>query len=135
MGRAHPIRYRDAVSKKPPLIAVVDDDAFVRKALERLIGSAGLSVESFGSGAEFLRSADDHQPDCVVLDLHMADMSGFEVQSRLARAHPCVPVVVITGHDTPESRSRSLGGGAKSYLCKPIDDETLLKAIDAAIVH
>ena len=135
MGRGYPIRYRNAVSKKPPLIAVVDDDAFVRKALERLIGSAGFSVESFASGAEFLRSADDHQPDCVVLDLHMPEMSGFEVQSRLARAHPYVPVVVITGHDTPESRSRSLDGGAKSYLCKPVDDETLLEAIDAAIVH
>jgi len=149
MGCACRIRYRGAlrdgtsrdplgyeeVPKKPPLIAVVDDDPFVRKALERLIGSTGLSVESFASGAEFLRSADDHQPDCVVLDLHMQEMSGFEVQSRLARAHPRVPVVVITGHDTPESRSRSLGGGAKSYLCKPIDDQTLLKAIDAAIIH
>jgi len=128
MGCACRIRYRGAlrdgtsrdplgyeeVPKKPPLIAVVDDDPFVRKALERLIGSTGLSVESFASGAEFLRSADDHQPDCVVLDLHMQEMSGFEVQSRLARAHPRVPVVVITGHDTPESRSRSLGGGGRN---------------------
>lgn len=121
--------------KKPRLIAVVDDDPFVLKALERLLGSAGLSVESFASGAEFLRSADEHEPDCVVLDLHMPDMSGFEVQSRLARAHARVPVVVITGHDTPESRSRALGGGAKSYLCKPVDDEALLKAIDAAMVR
>lgn len=121
--------------KRPPLIAVVDDDPFVLKALERLFGSAGLSVESFASGAEFLQSVDHHEPDCVVLDLHMPDMSGFEVQSRLSRAHARVPVVVITGHDTPESRSRSLVGGAKSYLCKPVDDEALLKAIDAAMLN
>jgi FixJ family two-component response regulator len=123
------------VTKKPPLIAVVDDDPFVRKALERLLRSAGLSVETFASGAEFLASANDHQPDCVVLDLHMPEVSGFEVQSRLARAHAGVPVVVITGHDTPESRSRALGGGAKSYLTKPVDDETLLKAINTAMVQ
>jgi len=128
------LRY-DQVAKKQPLIAVVDDDPFVRKALERLLRSAGLSVEAFASGVAFLESADDHQPDCVVLDLHMPEVSGFEVQPRLARAHAGVPVVVITGHDTPESRSRALGGGAKSYLTKPVDDETLLKAIDAAMVR
>ena len=128
------LRYHQ-VTKKPPLIAVVDDDPFVRKALERLLRSAGLSVEAFASGAEFLASANDHQPDCVVLDLHMPEVSGFEVQSRLARAHAGVPVVVITGHDTPESRTRALGGGAKSYLTKPVDDETLLKAINTAMVQ
>ena len=128
------LRY-EPVAKKPPLIAVVDDDPFVRKALERLLRSAGLSVEAFASGAEFLASANDHEPDCVVLDLHMPEVSGFEVQSRLARAHAGVPVVTITGHDTPESRSRALGGGAKSYLTKPVDDEALLQAIDAAMAH
>lgn len=123
------------MAKKPPLIAVVDDDPFVRKALERLLRSAGFSVEGFASGAEFLCSADDHQPDCVVLDLHMPDLSGFEVQSRLACTHGGVPVVVITGHDTPESRTRALGSGAKAYLPKPVDDETLLKAINGAMIH
>jgi|SRR5882672_10405047 len=123
------------VAKKPPLIAVVDDDPFVRKALERLLRAAGLSVEAFASGVELLASADHHEPDCVVLDLHMPDVSGFEVQSRLARAHSGVPVVVITGHDTPESRTRALGGGAKSYLTKPVDDEALLKAISTAMVR
>ena len=128
------LRY-EHVANKPPLIAIVDDDPFVRKALERLLRSAGLSVEAFACGTEFLASADDHEPDCVVLDLHMPEVSGFEVQSRLARAHGGVPVVVITGHDTPESRSRALGGGAKSYLTKPVDDETLLKAINTAMVR
>ena len=115
------------------LLAVVDDDADVRVALRRLVCSAGFAVETYASGAEFLRSVDDHEPDCVVLDLHMPDMSGFDVQGALAREHAGVPVVVVTGHDTPESRLRALKLGAKAYLCKPVDDEALLSAIGSAI--
>ncbi len=116
-----------------PLLAVVDDDADVRVALTRLVSSAGFAVETFASGAEFLRSIGDHEPDCVVLDLHMPEMSGFDVQCALAGAHAAVPVVVITGHDTPESRTRAAQMGAKAYLCKPVNDETLLAAIDTAL--
>ena len=115
------------------LLAVVDDDADVRVALTRLLSSAGFAVETFASGTEFLRSIDDHEPDCVVLDLHMPEMSGFDVQGALANVHAAVPVVVITGHDTPESRVRALQLDAKAYLCKPVDDEALLAAIGTAI--
>ena len=116
-----------------PLLAVVDDDEDVRVALTRLVSSAGFAVETFPSGADFLRSVQDHEPDCVVLDLHMPDMSGFDVQSALAGTHPAVPVVVITGHDTPESRARAVRLGAKVYLCKPVSDNVLLQAIETAI--
>ena len=116
------------------LLAVVDDDEDVRAALTRLISSAGFAVETFASGAAFLRSVEDHEPDCVVLDLHMPEMSGFDVQGSLGAAHAAVPVVVITGHDTPQSRARAAQLGAKAYLCKPVNDEALLAAIDAAIV-
>jgi len=115
-----------------PLLAVVDDDADVRVALMRLISSAGFAVETFASGAEFLRVIEDHEPDCVVLDLHMPEMNGFEIQGALA-GHPGVPVVVITGHDTPESRVRAFALGAKAYLCKPVNDDALLAAIGAAM--
>jgi FixJ family two-component response regulator len=115
------------------LLAVVDDDDDVRLALQRLVSSAGFAVETYASGAAFLHSVDDHEPDCVVLDLHMPQMSGFDVQGALALAHAGVPVVVITGHDTPESRARALKLGAKAYLCKPVDDNALLSAIVAAI--
>jgi len=116
-----------------PLLAVVDDDADVRVALTRLVSSAGFAVETFASGAEFLRSIEDHEPDCVVLDLHMPEMSGFDVQGLLANGHAAVPIIVITGHDTPESRARAVQLGAKVYLRKPVDDEALLAAIDTAI--
>ncbi len=116
-----------------PLLAVVDDDAEVRVALTRLVSSAGFGVETFASGAEFLRSIEDHEPDCVVLDLHMPEMNGFEVQAALAGGHATVPVIVITGHDTSESRVRAVRLGAKAYLCKPVNDEALLTAIGTAI--
>jgi FixJ family two-component response regulator len=121
------------MEKKATLLAVVDDDEDVRVALARLVSSAGLAVEAFASGEAFLRSVADHEPDCVVLDLHMPGMSGFDVQGALAVAHAGVPVVVITGHDTPESCERALRLGAKAYLRKPVDDEALLSAIGTAI--
>jgi FixJ family two-component response regulator len=119
------------------LIAVVDDEDPVRRALKRLFCSAGLNVETFASGAAFLNSLDQggvpRVPDCVVLDLHMARLNGFEVQARLAHAGIRVPVVVITGHDTPESRQRVMDAGASAYLRKPVDDQALLDAVNAAI--
>ena len=121
------------MAKGAPLLAVVDDDADVRIALMRLVSSAGFAVETFASGTEFLRSVQDHEPDCVLLDLHMPEMSGFDVQGALAESHPSVPVVVMTGHDTPESRARAVQMGAKVYLRKPINDAALLVAIGDAI--
>ena len=121
------------MTKDAPLLAVVDDDADVRVALTRLVASAGFAVETFASGAEFLRSVQDHEPDCVVLDLHMPEMSGFDVQGALAVDHGAVPVVVVTGHDTAEARARATQMGAKAYLCKPVNDEALLAAIGGAI--
>jgi FixJ family two-component response regulator len=117
----------------PPTIAVVDDDPYVRRGLERLFRSAGFGVETFASGAEFLRSADDHEPKCVVLDLNMPDLDGFEVQAQLLRTHPDLPIIIVTGHDTPDSRSRALEGGAKAFLCKPVDDKELLQSISEAM--
>ena len=115
------------------LIAVLDDDAFVCKALQRLLRSADLNVETYSSGSEFLRSLASHAPDCLVLDLHMPELNGFDVQVELQRMGASIPVVAMTGHDTPESRARALGNGAKAYICKPIDDNVLLGAISTAI--
>ena len=115
------------------LIAVVDDEESVRIAMKRLMRSAGLNVETFPSGMEFLETMPTRRPDCVVLDLHMPHVNGFEVQSRLKEWQPRVPVVVITGHDTPAARAWALAGGAAAYLLKPVDDCMLLDAIETAI--
>ena len=121
------------MSTARPLIAIVDDEESVRVAMHRLMRSAGLDVETFPSGVEFLASMQTHHPDCVVLDLHMPQINGFEVQSHLAKCKPPVPVVIITGHDTPEARARALAGDASAYLLKPVDDCMLLDAIAGAI--
>ena len=113
---------------------MVDDCKHLRKALERLLRSAGMDVETFPSGAEFLDAMRSRKPDCLVLDLHMPEMDGFEVQSRLAQSGGTrLPVVVITADDTPESHRRALVGGAAAYVLKPIDEQVLLDAIAAAI--
>jgi len=117
----------------PLFIAVVDDDAYVRVAFERLLCAAGFVTRTFSTGEALLASVEGHRPDCVVLDLHMPGMSGFEVQTRLA--HAGIPVVIVTGHDTVDAQSRASRNGAKSYLCKPVDQEVLLDAIEAALVH
>lgn len=114
-------------------IAVVDDEEHVRKAIQRLLRAADMEVETFPSGAEFLDAMQIGEPDCLVLDLHMPGVNGFEVQSRLRQSATLVPVVVITGHDTPEARARALAGGAHAYLLKPVDERTLLDAISAAV--
>jgi FixJ family two-component response regulator len=122
-----------AMATKAPRIAVVDDDPFVLRGLRRLLRSAGFDVDTYASGADFLNAEVDDEPDCVVLDLHMPQTTGFEVQAQLARSGRSTPVIVITGDDTPEAQSRALRLGAKGYFGKPVDDEALLAAIGAAI--
>ena len=121
------------MSKSRPLIAVVDDEEPVRIALRRLLRSAEFDVETFPSGAEFLDSLKSHQPDCVVLDLHMPRVNGFAVQDQLAEVGSRLPIIVITGHDSAETRERVLAGEVSAYLRKPVDDQMLLDAIAIAI--
>jgi FixJ family two-component response regulator len=134
MSTAHRARYcGHPMSKTCPHVVVVDDEHSICMALHRLIRSAGMEVTTYGSGEDFLRELDKKQPDCVVLDLHMPKVTGFEVQSCLAKRPQRIPVIVITGHDTPESRARALANGAAAYLLKPVDDQILLDTINAVI--
>ena len=116
-----------------PFIAVVDDEEPIRKALKRLLRAAGLEAEGYAGGAEFLAAADARRPDCVVLDLHMPRMSGLQLLRQMRKLGSQPPVVVITAHDTPETREECLSGGAAAYLRKPLDDRLLLNAISAAL--
>jgi FixJ family two-component response regulator len=124
-----------SVGNKRTRVAVVDDEEPVRKAIERLLRSAGMDVETFASGPEFLDVVCNRQPDCVVLDLHMPEMTGFEVQAKLAESNARLPVIIITGHHTSESHSRALAGGASAYLSKPVSEHVLLDAIAATLAH
>ena len=118
-----------------PLIAVIDDEDSVRKALRRLLRSAGMTVETFSGGAEFLSSLAGHRPDCALLDLPMPDVTGFDVLARLAETRAGVPVVVITGHDSPETETSALRGGALAFLRKPVGDRLLLDTITDAMAR
>ena len=116
-----------------PFIAVVDDEEPIRKALKRLLRAAGLEAEGYASGQAFLDGAAARRPDCVLLDLHMPSMSGEQVLSQIRKMSGRPPVVVITAHDTPETREQCLAAGAAAYLRKPLDDRLLLNAISAAL--
>src|SRR5262249_36559864 len=121
------------MSDERGLIAVVDDDTRVLKALRRLLETAGFDVNTYATGAGFVSDISLHPPNCVVLDLHMPDMNGFAVQEVLAGRGTSVPVIASTGQDSPEAYERVMRNGAKAYLCKPVDAEALLGAIRDAL--
>jgi FixJ family two-component response regulator len=98
-----------------------------------LLRVAGFDVDTFACGEAFLAALDACLPDCVILDLHMPGMTGLEVQSRLADTHREIPVVVLTGHDSPAARAIALTGGAVAYLRKPVGEAVLLAAIRRAL--
>lgn len=116
-----------------PLIAIVDDEPSVRKALGRLIRSTGFEAIGYASGTEFLASLPARCPDCVVLDIHMPGMTGFEVQAQLQTHHSALPLIFITAYDDPDGERRSRETGTVPLLRKPFTDEQLLSAIQAAL--
>jgi FixJ family two-component response regulator len=116
------------------LITVVDDDASVRESMSSLLRSVGHAVNAFASAEELVASGDVEETDCVITDVRMPGMSGLELQRRLAVTHPQLPVILMTAHASDEEvRLRALKDGAVAYLCKPLDEETLLRAIEIAI--
>jgi FixJ family two-component response regulator len=117
-----------------PLISVVDDDLSVCRALRRLIQSAGYKVETFVSAREFLNSSPEGRTACLVLDIHLAEMSGFELQERLAADQAAIPIIFITAYDDASIRDRITRSGVTAYLRKPFDERVLLDAIRAVVV-
>jgi FixJ family two-component response regulator len=111
------------------VIAVVDDEESVRKAVVRVLQAAGFAARAFASGKEFLESWHFDRPDCLILDLQMPGLSGTEVQQSLRMAGATFPIVIITAHDSPSLREECLGAGAVEYLCKPLDIRTLVMAV------
>ena len=123
------------MTKSRSLISIVDDDAGMRKALQRFFRGSGLDVETFASGAAFLESLQNHLPDGVLLDVDMPSLDGFAVQERLNQAGIRLPIIIITGKPSEAGRARALAGGASDYLNKIEGAEAMLKAITAAIAH
>jgi FixJ family two-component response regulator len=116
-----------------PRVFIVDDDASVRKALSRLIRSAGYHVEVCSSAAEYLARDAPQPPACLVLDIRMPGMTGLELQQAIAGTPMGLPIVFITGHGDEAIRAQSLAAGAVDVLYKPLDDQLLLGAIEQAL--
>ena len=117
----------------PPVVAVLDDEPQMRKALRRLLAAHGFRVEAYERGNDFLAALSLRPADCLVLDLHMSEVSGFDVLAAFGSQRIVMPVVVLTGHDGPGTAERALSLGASAYLTKPVDELALLSAIKSAI--
>jgi FixJ family two-component response regulator len=115
------------------LVAVVDDDAAVRVALEEMLRSAGLAARAFESAEEFLQSGQQSEVGCLIADIRMPGMSGLELQAKLNADHCRIPIVFITAHGDAQMRMQALRAGAVEFLSKPFNDEALLETVRAAL--
>jgi FixJ family two-component response regulator len=113
-------------------IYVIDDDESARMGLGRLLRSAGFQVEIFGSAQEFLDHGPVENGGLIILDMRMPGINGLELQKRLAAQGSKLPIIFITGFEDPRVRGVALKSGAIAFLQKPVDEQTLLDAIQAA---
>ena len=114
-------------------IAIVDDDASVRKALGRLLSASSFDIKSYGSARDFLKSLQLGTPDCLVVDLHMPELTGFDLQRQLMRSGINIPTIVITAYPEPGLRERCESAGAAAFLIKPFDATALIGEINSAV--
>jgi FixJ family two-component response regulator len=114
------------------MVFVVDDDVSVRESLEALIRWAGWDVAPFATAEEFLSVTPPSVPSCLILDVQLPNLSGLDVQQRVA-TRPQLPIIFITGHGDIPMTVRALKAGAVDFLTKPFDDEVLLEAIRHAL--
>lgn len=124
------------LTKSKPLIAIVDDDESVCRALKRLVRSIGMDAEMFNSGHQFvelMKAMPSRAIDCVVLDMQMPGLNGLQVQEQLARNGHRLPVIFITAHDDTVVRDQALAAGALAFVRKPFNDELLIETLNLAL--
>ena len=110
-------------------VAIVDDDASVRKALTRLLNIAAFEAISCSSGAELMGCLESFKPHCIILDLHMPALGGIEILRQLSQKGSRSAIIIITGHDSPKMHQECIALGAKFYFAKPIDGDELIAAV------
>ena len=115
-----------------PTVFVVDDDAAVRKAVSRLLRSAGIAVAVFASPREFLAQYDPDMPGCLVLDLAMPDINGLQLQTTLGNKGCTLPIIFLTGHGDVSKSVQAMKHGAFDFFSKPVKDKDLLAVVRAA---
>ena len=120
----------------PATIFLVDDDASVRRALARLIRSAGYRVEAFPSARDFLdRGPAADGPACLVLDIRMPGLTGLDLQGELQKNDSILPIIFITGYGDIPMSVKAMKAGAVDFLPKPVNDAALLRAIEQALAR
>ena len=120
----------------PGIIHIVDDDASFRTAIERRLKKAGYAVATYPSAQQLLdRMPDDGKPGCILLDVRIPDLSGPELQDRLAELGSTLPIVFLTGFTDVPTTVRTIKAGAEDFLTKPASSEQLLSAIERAMAH
>lgn len=115
-----------------PWIAIVDDDTSVLKGLARLLRARSLVIRTYSSASDFLAALHEGLPECLIVDLHMPDMNGLELQRHLIRSGIRIPTIVITAHNEAGTREHCESAGARAFLSKPLQDTALLAAIEEA---
>jgi FixJ family two-component response regulator len=116
-------------------VIVVEDDAGMRRAIERLLRGAGFRPLSYPSAEALLEAGAGAGTVCIVLDIHLPGLSGFELRERLPHGGRDLPVVFITAHDEPAARQRARDAGALAYLPKPFPGRSLLDAVSQALAR
>ena len=120
---------------KVPLISVVDDDRSVVEAVVSLIQSVGYKAKAFHSAEGFLKSRQLLNTACLILDVRMTSMGGFELQRQLAAKNYRIPIIFITAYDSDDVRSQAFQAGAVGLLCKPFSQESLFQAVRFALAN
>jgi FixJ family two-component response regulator len=116
-----------------PVVCVVDDDSSFRRAVERLVRSAGMSAIAYGSAQEYLSSFDAHRAGCLVLDISMPGQTGLDLQKALGSETGVPPIIFVTGQGDIPTTVQAMKRGAVEFLTKPVDDVILLGVIRSAI--
>ena len=116
-------------------IAIVEDDAGMREALQRVLRIAGFEARGYTSAEEFLGTPTCPDLRCLVLDIHLPGISGFDLQRRLITMGRVHPVIFITAHDTASARKEACELGTAAFLIKPFEGRTLVSAVDAALTE
>ena len=116
-----------------PLVAIVDDDELFRRSIERLVRSAGFTVEAFGSAEDFLERGDLDQIACAILDIRLPGMNGLDLQQRLIARPTPMPIVFVSAHEEAMTLAYAMRAGAIAFLKKPFDNSTLLDALSRSI--
>jgi FixJ family two-component response regulator len=121
------------VSEAQPVVVIIDDDPDIRDALQGLLETVDLQAAPFATASEFLASKRPEGPCCIVLDVRLPGLSGLDFQQELAREDIPIPIIFITGHGDIPMSVRAMKAGAVEFLTKPLRDQDLLDAIQAAL--